>query len=408
MYYTHLIYYDEHIDYDSENYGYVKTFKNKIKGAFFPVNNIDTLKKLVNKISSMNLNNSFTLVTSGRAAEKIIPICSSIINSVIIFCFYINKYIPLKSKFSKIKSVLNDFSDIFKNLSSNNSVLNDSKIIGSKFITFDDYKSDYISLHKGLANFFNTNYQQMNYDSSYRNIFINFIDKENIDNKEWAIKFINKVESGSVSEFIEAYTGENILCYRLNRWLRNCDSNEYGKVKYFAGPFSYALYRFAYIDKNQGVYNSKTFYRKMTIKISDFLLYKIFIGELICYPAFTSTSEEDISKYDFPTSTAISVNELTPSDVSVVLIIKYNCKSSSNATPCINAVEYSVNAGEREFIFPPFSFFKIENVVEKNGKPDDPHMIYMSIPNKKKLIEFGLKNNKTIYYNNKENELYYS
>ena len=294
MYYTHLIYYDEHIDYDSENYGYVKTFKNKIKGAFFPVNNIDTLKKLVNKISSMNLNNSFTLVTSGRAAEKIIPICSSIINSVIIFCFYINKYIPLKSKFSKIKSVLNDFSDIFKNLSSNNSVLNDSKIIGSKFITFDDYKSDYISLHKGLANFFNTNYQQMNYDSSYRNIFINFIDKENIDNKEWAIKFINKVESGSVSEFIEAYTGENILCYRLNRWLRNCDSNEYGKVKYFAGPFSYALYRFAYIDKNQGVYNSKTFYRKMTIKISDFLLYKIFIGELICYPVFILTSEEDI------------------------------------------------------------------------------------------------------------------
>jgi hypothetical protein len=44
MYYTHLIYYDEHIDYKSENYKYVKTFKNKIKGAFFPVNNIDSLK----------------------------------------------------------------------------------------------------------------------------------------------------------------------------------------------------------------------------------------------------------------------------------------------------------------------------------------------------------------------------
>ena len=48
MYYTHLIYYDENIDYDSENYGYVCSLKNKIKGAFFPINKLDTLKNLVN------------------------------------------------------------------------------------------------------------------------------------------------------------------------------------------------------------------------------------------------------------------------------------------------------------------------------------------------------------------------
>ena len=407
MYYTHLIYYDENIDYGSENYGYVSSFKNKIKGAFFPVKNIDTLKKVVNKLSSLNIN-KFTLVTSGRAAEKVIPICSNIIDRVIIFCFYVDKYIPLKSKYSKIKSVLNDFSSIFDNLSSNNSVLKDSKIIQSKFITFDDYKNNYISFHKSLAYFFNTNYYQMEYSSSYRKKFINFINKSDVDDKNYAIKLINDVKTGSVKEFIEAYTGENVLCYRLNRWLRNCDSNEYEKVKYFAGPFSYALYRYAYNNKNQGIYKSKTFYRKMTIKLSDFLLYKIYTGELICYPAFTSTSEEDMTKYNFPTSTAISVNQLTPSDVSVVLIIKYNCSSSSNATPCVNAVEFSVNAGEREFIFPPFSFFKIENVVEKSGIPDDPHMIYMSVPNKKSLLEFGLKNNKSIYYNNNGNELYYS
>ena len=110
---------------------------------------------------------------------------------------------------------------------------------------------------------------------------------------------------------------------------------------------------------------------------------------------------------DFPTSTAIRVNELTPNDVSVALNIKYTCKNCFNVTPCINAVNYSVNAGEREFIFPPFSFFKIEKVVEKEGIPSDPHVIYMSVPNKKNLIEFGLKNNKTICYNKETNELYY-
>ena len=408
MFYTNLIYYDENIDYDSENYGYVKSFKNKIKGAFFPVKNESTLQNLVKRLLSMNYKNSFTLVTSGRAAEKIIPICSSIINKIIIFCFYIDKYLPLKSKFSKIKAVLNDFDNIFDNLNSDKSILKNSKIIGSKFITFNDYKNNYISLHKSLSTFFNTNYNYMNYDSSYKKIFINFIKNSDIDHKDCAIDLLNKVKSGTVEEFIEAYTGENVLCYRLNRWMRDCDPNQYEKVKYFSGPFSYSLYNYAYRDRNQGIYASKNFYRKMTIKFSDFLLYKIFVGELICYPAFTSTSEEDITKYDFPTSTAIDVNDLTPNDVSVVLNIKYICKNSSNATPCINAVEYSVNAGEKEYIFPPFSFFKIEKVVENEGIPSNPHIIYMSVPNKKQLLEFGLKNNKTIYYNKEENELYYS
>ena len=87
MYYTHLIYYDENIDFGSENYGYVCDFKNKIKGAFFPIKNIDTLNNLVNKLKSINYKNSLTLITSGRAAEKIMPICSSIVNNVINLLF---------------------------------------------------------------------------------------------------------------------------------------------------------------------------------------------------------------------------------------------------------------------------------------------------------------------------------
>ena len=407
MYYTNLIYYDENIDYDSENYGYVKTFKNKIQGAFFPVKDINTLKNVVNRLNSMNIKNSFTSVTSGRAADKVIPICSSLINRVIIFCFYVNKYLPLKTKYVKIKAVINNFDNIFDNLISNSSLLN-SKIMQSKFITFNDYKNNYISLHKKISYFFNTNYNEVYYDSTYRNIFIEYINNSDIDLKNEAIKLLNGVKSGKIREFIVAYTGENILCYRLNKWMRECDSNQYEKVKYFSGPFSYALYHYAFKEREQGIYASKNFYRKMTIKLSDFLLYKIFVGELICYPAFTSTSEEETVKYDFPTGTAISVNDLTPNDVSVSLNISYICKNSSNATPCVYVGTYSVNEGEKEYIFPPFSFFKIDKIVEKGGIPSDPHVIYMSVPNKKNLLEFGLKNNKTIYYNKEANELYYS
>ena len=66
---VHLIYYDENIQFNSENYGYVKQFKNRIKGAFFPVKDIDSLKQLVEKFNSIKINGSFTLITSGRAAH---------------------------------------------------------------------------------------------------------------------------------------------------------------------------------------------------------------------------------------------------------------------------------------------------------------------------------------------------
>lgn len=67
---VNLIYYDENIFFNSENYGYVKRFKNKIKGAFFAINNVTSLNRLIQKLKSINLNNKFTLLTSGRAAEN--------------------------------------------------------------------------------------------------------------------------------------------------------------------------------------------------------------------------------------------------------------------------------------------------------------------------------------------------
>ena len=154
----------------------------------------------------------------------------------------------------------------------------------------------------------------------------------------------------------------------------------------------------------------------MTLKLSDYYLYKISIGELICYPAFTSTSIKDISKYDFPTSIAIEVNNISHNDISVVLIIKYNIYNTflqkifkkSYVTPCINVSKYSINPSEEEYIFPPFSFFRIDSIEERSGTPDDPHLIYMTVPKKKELLEFGLKQSKTFYYNKKNNEIYFS
>ena len=146
----------------------------------------------------------------------------------------------------------------------------------------------------------------------------------------------------------------------------------------------------------------------MALNECDYQAYKYSIGELICFPAFTSTSEEDMAKYSFPTPTAIEINNIKSYDIYVVLIIDYKCNNSSYPTPCINVSYDSVNSGEKEYIFPPFSFFKIEKVEDRSGISSDPHIIYMTVPNKRVLIEFAIKNNKTIYYDKDKNELYSS
>ena len=390
--FENLIYYNEDIHLGSESYKDAKSLKNMKNGSFFPVNNLTSLKELVAKLRNISNDLSFGLITSGSYADKAIPVCSTLVNYVIIYCYYIERHLDLKIKYPKVKQVYNIFSNVVSDLNQHWISSYNNNLIANKFITFDEYLNNYINLHIKISTFFNINYFDVGYNKTYRNKFIDYIKTKNVKNSHNIIYFVDSVEEGNVKEFINAYTGETELCYSLNKWLRNCNTSDYEQIKYFAGPFSYILYKFAYYNKSEGVYNSKTFYRKMTIKLSDYYLYKISIGELICYPAFTSTSAKDISKYNFPTSIASEVNNINHNDISVVLIINYNIynsfcnnlfKKNSYVTPCVNVAKYSVNSGEEEYIFPPFSFFRIDKIEESSGTSDNPHRIYLSVPKKK-------------------------
>ena len=287
-------------------------------------------------------------------------------------------------------------------------VENEKKIfpLVDTFINFEDYKNYYIDLHEKLSDFFDENYSNLKYDYTYKQTFLNYINSKDIDKKSSIEEWVNKINSGTVQEFIQAYTGETPLCYSLNKWLRECDRDEFDKIKYFAGPFSYSLYRYAHNNPQTKINFSKKFYRKMVLKNHDYIEYKNNIGELICYPAFTSTSEKDMSKYTFPTKLAIDINNIKNDDIYVLLFFDYKCNNSSYPTPCINVSYYSSNSGEKEYIFPPFSFFRIDKVETRSGSSYDPHIIYMTVPNKRVLIEFAIKNKKTINYDKNLNEFY--
>jgi hypothetical protein len=278
--------------------------------------------------------------------------------------------------------------------------------LGGTFIDFEDYKNYFIELHLKLSEFFDENYSNLKYEYTYKQNFLNYINSKDIDQKNSIEEWVNKINSGTVKEFIQAYTGETPLCYSLNKWLRECNEDEFDEIKYFAGPFSYSLYQSAHNNSQMKVNFSKKLYRKFVLKNDDYIKYINNIGELICFPAFTSTSEKDMSKYSFPTSLAININNIKSDDIYVLLVLDYRCNNSSYPTPCINVSNYSSNSGEKEYIFPPFSFFRIDKVETKNGTSNAPHIIYMTVPNKRVLIEFAIKNKKTINYDKNLNELY--
>ena len=101
--FKNLIYYNEQISLGFEDYENAKTIKNMKRGGFFPVNNLTSLKKLIEKLKKMNVDCSFGLITSGTYADKAIPICSTLVNYIIIYCFYIERNLHLKNKYPKIK-----------------------------------------------------------------------------------------------------------------------------------------------------------------------------------------------------------------------------------------------------------------------------------------------------------------
>ena len=111
----------------------------------------------------------------------------------------------------------------------------------------------------------------------------------------------------------------------------------------------------------------------MYLNPNDIQLYNNSIGKVICYPAFTSTSID---------KNAFTPNKYNPNDELVQLIIEQNDTKS-----VVLISELSEYQNEKEYLFLPFSFFKIKNVELHNGTIDDPHIIYLLALKTDKPIE---------------------
>ena len=127
-----------------------------------------------------------------------------------------------------------------------------------------------------------------------------------------------------------------------------------------------------------------TLYRKFNCSETEFYLYKLNLNHIICFPALTSTSSEDINFE--PTSLAASVNKTGDDLIKVKLIIIEDKKCKGKDKEYISA-----HPGENEVLLFPFTFAKITGICSEVKYGEEIKIVNLEIINRKSYLEYTLK-----------------
>ena len=300
------------------------------------------------------------------------------------------------NEYPKLKGIYNIFEELKKKLYSITPMKMDN-ISSANLIYFEDYSRLYIKLHYEFIRKYmlfkilkSHNYNEAQFLDLVEEEYPYFMDlakqlfpktketidffKANINEKEEVINEVFKIDENilndNVKSYIKNYTAESFYYKYLNKFLREGNFEAFRILSSHIAKFVYKLYE--YREKNLLDEKPKKLYRKMYLDPKDIQLYKKSIGKAICYPAFTSTSLNT----DFDPNPYNDIVQL------VLLDIEPN-----NTKSTISLSKYSEYQNEEEYLFLPFSFFKIKKVKMSEGNSEYPHIIYLVALDSEKPIE---------------------
>ena len=389
-----IIFYDEQLSKLSENNCLCSYFKSKLEGAFYGINHFNLFKYICHKIQQNSRN--FILICIGRYAEKIFTYCTqnniNKINIFYIYCKEREKYFYLKDSFHQLKEIFNNFNDLVKEIFYKENKKN-YHIRSSNFIFLNDYNSTFIKLHYEIARKYSLYklFKSKNYDKTkfleliqdkfayYANMakeliynddeaMIKFFRDTTQESEESLKKVFNK--NHDLKTYISNYTVESFYYRYINKFLRACDFKSFRILSNHICKFIYHLYEYR---KNHVQPSNQILYRNMYLSPEEFNNYKNLIGQIICYPSFTSTSLK---------RNAYAPLQQRQNDVFVELCIQQN-----NSPSIISIKEFSNHPDEDEYLCLPFTFFRIVNVEERMEGYMLLRIIYLSALNLEKPIE---------------------
>ena len=396
-YNLNILYYDENLRDEEENSDNCSFIEMNINGTFYGCHNFELFKIVCEKIKRNQ--KQFILISSGSAAKKIYDYCSNMkeIREYFIYCWLKDKYIPLMNQYRKLNGVYNIFSELKEKLYHINEIKIDY-VQSSNLISFEDYSKLYIKLHYEFIRKYSL-YKILKSKNFTESEFLYYVGKKYphflntakqlFPNKEETIDYFmtklnetrkklnaifendNNILDDNIAKYVKNYTCEGFYYKYLNKFLREGNFDDFRRLSTHVAKFIFKLYD--YREKNLLNQKKTNLYRRMYLKRSDIKTYELLINNVICYPSFTSTS---INKNGYMPLKYNNLEEL------VLLIIEQNDTKS-----VVSISQFSDYPGEEEYLFLPFSLFKITKVELKKGNEKDPHIIYLTALNSEKPIE---------------------
>ena len=184
-----------------------------------------------------------------------------------------------------------------------------------------------------------------------------YLGKIDKNDKDIIKKKLSELYRNSES-LVKLYTLEEGKFYKkLNLWLFTLNINLYRRIAPICGKIMNNLYLQM---KNQRKFN-KTLYRGLTVTKADIFLYKACEGDIFFYPAFTSSSsDKKIIKTFQEINANFEFKNLAEKCICSIQINHYSEDSDVSQAAIIIKIS---DLNESEFLFPPFSFFKIKKVL---------------------------------------------
>ena len=414
--FNNIIYYDENIDFKKKVYNDSDRFERNTPGAFILCTNelsFNMIQKEILKQIKKDRRYTFNLITTGSLFKKVIALLNqdiefdNCIKNLCIYCHDLKKYVNLKNSHPKLhEDVYNKINPIIDFI--NKYASKDIKPFPiTKLIRYEDYIDKYKDRHFIISQFYGDlspkTYQQ--YLQNMKELIKEKEKSNELKNSKFSIlkgfmtfdinKDIEKLDELIIKEY-----SKNTFYGDLNKWLMNSRMNLFEPVAYFTSRLMYSLNSYAIKNNMYCKEAGKKVYRGITMPYTSLLPYERVIGKRILLSAFTSTSENE-KKAKLWSRRKIS-KKIYENDFqfSIVYYITNNYKNHwlSNGVNIQNVSKYQ---NEEEYLFLPFSFYKVTEVkINMNEFTAD---IYLETIGKKEILEEQIKMGKEIEYNILEN-----
>ena len=389
-------------------------FRKYTNGTFIFSNCEDSFKLIINGIKNSNQNNNikFLLITTGSTFEKVYNIldqekCLELISKACIYCMEKSKHIGKLQKYPNFVQAVYTTQEEVDYFIEENSSENNKIFEVLKLVTYKDYIKEYYTLHNIISqNYKNYSYNLYNesFDTAI-NLLKDFIEEEKYEvQEEELLSGLKTFRTNDGETIIKEYTKEETepIYKHLNNWLLNLNDKAYEKAGYFIGELMYKLNEYG-MENNLGYKKKETIklYRGMYINYLDALSYQIHKGKKICFQTFLSTSKEEEQAKIFSNEYETTVDERKKDlKFSILMEIEHNWKEGLYPL-CFDIKSISIIPDEEEFLFHPFTFFKIKEF----SVDYENYLIKMKLKtiNKKEILENKInEGNNRIKYNKEE------